>query len=170
MFHQGSPTLPSYRIPRYFLENTVGNLVDRALTFGALVQGGVIDRYPDLKLCLCHGGGYTCFGAARMDLGWNAQSIDFMDEYSAFEDAGQTIERPPSDYLDRFWYDCLTASEPTLRFLLDTVGSDRVVFGTDYPAPMSIRDPVNWVNGLESLNEDEKDAVLRRNPGAMLGI
>jgi hypothetical protein len=38
-------------IPRYFLENTVGNLVERTLTFGALVQGGVMDRFPNLKIC-----------------------------------------------------------------------------------------------------------------------
>jgi aminocarboxymuconate-semialdehyde decarboxylase len=168
-FHQSSPTVVDHRIDRYFLANTVGNLVDRALLYGTLVQGGIIDRFPGLKLILCHGGGYTAFATARMDLGWYSQELDYMEDYSAGEDATQYIERPPSEYMDRFYYDCLTGDEPSLRFLIDRVGIDQVVFGTDYPCPMEIRDAVNWINGLESLTADEKDAILRRNPSRLLG-
>ncbi len=94
--HQGS-TIVTQRIARYFLENTVGNLVERVLTFGALVQGGIIDRFPRLKVCLLHGGGYVAFGIARMDKGWEAVKLGYMAEYSAGEDARQSISRPPSD-------------------------------------------------------------------------
>ena len=59
---------------------------------------------------------------------------------------------PPSDYLGRFIYDSCTYSGPALRFLIDAVGIDRVVLGTDYPAPMVQHDPVDWVNGLEELS------------------
>jgi aminocarboxymuconate-semialdehyde decarboxylase len=168
-FHQGD-TIVSQRIPRYFLENTVGNLVERTLTYGALTQGGIIDRFPKLKLCLLHGGGYVAFGIARMDKGWEAARLDYMIEYSADEIATQTITKPPSHYLDCFYYDCATFSEQTLRFLIDIVGIDRVVFGTDYPCPMEIVDAVNWVNGLESLTENEKEAILSKNPAHMIGI
>ncbi|MGW8180652.1 MAG: amidohydrolase family protein, partial [bacterium] len=167
-FHQGD-TVVGHRITKYFLENTVGNLVERTLTFGALVQGGILDRYPKLKICLLHGGGYVAFGIARMDKGWEAARLEYMEEYSAGEDAGQLISKPPSSYLGSFYYDCATFSEPTLRFLIDTVGVDRVVFGTDYPCPMEIVDAVNWVNGLESLRESEKEAILAKNPAQMLG-
>jgi len=148
----------------------VGNLVERILTFGTLVHGGVMDRFPGLKVCLLHGGGYTAFGIARMDKGWEAASLDYMRAYSAGEDARQSITRPPSAYLGRFYYDCATFSEPTLRFLIDTVGIDRVVFGTDYPCPMQIIDPVNWVNGLAGLTAEEKQAILCANPRRMLGL
>ncbi len=168
-FHQGS-TIVAQRIPRYFLENTVGNLVERTLTFGALVQGGIIDRFPKLKICLLHGGGYVAFGVARMDKGWEAEKLDYMVEYSAGEDARQSIPQPPSHYVGSFYYDCATFSEPTLRFLIDTVGIDRVVFGTDYPCPMEMVDSVNWINSLGSLTCSEKQAILSVNPAKMLGI
>src|SRR6266487_1331059 len=64
--------------------------------------------------------------------------------------------RPPSAYLRSFYYDCCTYTGATLRFLIDMVGIDRVVFGTDYPAPMVIADAVKWINGLGALAPDEK--------------
>lgn len=167
-FHQGS-TIVAQRIPRYFLENTVGNLVERVLTFGALVQGGIIDRFPRLKVCLLHGGGYVAFGVARMDKGWEAAKLDYMVKYSS-ENACQSISKPPSQYVGSFYYDCATFSEPTLRFLIDTVGIDRVVFGTDYPCPMEMVDSVNWINSLGSLTRGEKQAILSVNPARMLNI
>jgi aminocarboxymuconate-semialdehyde decarboxylase len=167
-FHQGN-TIVAQRIPRYFLENTVGNLVERTLTFGALVHGGIIDRFPRLKVCLLHGGGYVAFAVARMDKGWEAAKLDYMVKYSS-EESRQFIPKPPSQYVGSFYYDCATFSEPTLRFLIDTVGIDRVVFGTDYPCPMEMIDSVNWINSLESLTSSEKRAILSVNPARMLGI
>jgi aminocarboxymuconate-semialdehyde decarboxylase len=165
LFHQYGPTLVSARTEDYFLPNSIGNLVDRAVVFGTLVHGGVMDRFPGLKLVLAHGGGYTAFGAARMDKAWEAAAIDYMPK-----DARRNISRPPSTYLGAFSYDCCTQSEATLRFLIDQVGIDQVVFGTDYPAPMIIDDAVNWVNGLASLTAEEKEAILWRNPARLLGL
>ena len=59
---------------RYHLPNTIGNLVDRAVTFATLVPGGVMDTHPDLKIVLGHGGGYTCYGIGRMDRGWQVRT------------------------------------------------------------------------------------------------
>ena len=138
-----------------------------AITFGTLVYGGVMDHYPDLKLCLGHAGGYTAFGVARMDKGWQAGAMENMPE---FEDARTFLERAPSEYLNRFWYDSCTYTESTLRYLLDVVGSDRVVLGTDYPAPMMEADPVPWINAMESLSQEEKEGILERNPARLLGL
>ena len=95
--HQGGPTVVSQRIDRYHLRNTIGNLVDRAITFAAFTFGGVMDKCPDLKVCLAYGGGYTCFGIGRMDRGWQVRS-----------EARVNIQKPPSTYLRKFYYDCLT--------------------------------------------------------------
>ena len=70
LFHQGGETLVSSRIRRYHLPNSIGNLADRAVTFASLVMGGVMDACPDLRVCLSHGGGYTCQGIGRIDRGW----------------------------------------------------------------------------------------------------
>ena len=80
------------------------------------------------------------------------------------------IQHPTSAYLNRFYYDCLTHSEEALRMLIDSVGIDRVVFGTDWPFDMAQDWPVSWVLGLESLTEFEKEAILYRNLETLLGI
>src|SRR3989442_15650293 len=65
-FHQGGETLVTPRTKRYHLPNSIGNLVDRAVTFATLVHGGVMDAFPELRIVLGHGGGDTCFGSGRM--------------------------------------------------------------------------------------------------------
>ena len=157
--HQARPTLVTQRTQRYHLPNTIGNLVDRAVTFASFVFGGVMDACPNLKICLAHGGGYTCFGIGRMDRGWQVRS-----------EARVHIDKPPSAYVSKFYYDCLTHSEAALRMLLDTVGADRVVLGTDWPADMRIDWPVAWVLGLKSLTQEEKELILWKNLERLLGL
>ncbi len=118
-----------------------------------------MDRYPELKVCLAHGGGYTCFGAGRLDRGWQVRS-----------EARINLETAPSHYLDRFYYDCLTHSEPALRYLIDTVGADRILLGSDWPFDMGIDSPVQWVNSLESLTQEEKELILGKNIENLLGM
>ena len=166
-FHQASSTVVEHRTLRYGIPNVIGNLTERAITFATLVYGGIMDRYPDLKLCLGHAGGYTAFGAARMDKGWRAGALENMPE---FDDSRSFLQNAPSEYLSRFYYDSCTYTEPTLRFLIDMVGIDQVVLGTDYPAPMFLDDPVNWINGLGSLTPAEKKAILEDNPARLLGV
>ena len=159
-FHQkGGSSLLTERAPRYHLRNTVGNPLDRALTFASLVFGGVMDACPELKVCLAHGGGYVCYGIGRMDRGWEVR-----------REAREHLAKPPSRYLRRFYYDCLTHSEPALRFLIDSVGADRVVFGTDWPADMMLDWPVTWILSMTSLTDEEKELILWRNLERLLDL
>ena len=158
-FHQGGDTVVTPRSARYHLPNSIGNLADRAVTFATLVSGGVMDEFPDLKICLGHGGGYTCFGIGRMDHGWQVRS-----------EARVYITQPPSAYLRRFYYDCIVYTEPALRFLIDSVGADRVVFGTDWPYDMALDWPVAWVLGMKGLSQEEKEAILWKNLERLLGL
>jgi aminocarboxymuconate-semialdehyde decarboxylase len=61
-------------------------------------------------------------------------------------------------------------TEEALRFLIDTVGVDRVVFGTDWPYDMALDWPVSWILGMKTLSQDEKDAILWKNLERLLGI
>ncbi len=159
LFHQGGDTIVDRRIQRYHLPNSVGNLADRTITFASLVMGGVMDACPDLRICLSHGGGFACYGAGRMDRGW--ERIPPGERLAA---------DPPSRYLSRFYYDCIVYTEQSLRFLIDSVGIERVVFGTDWPYDMAQDWPVSWLLSMESLTQDEKDAILWKNLENLLGI
>ena len=156
---QGGETVVTERSNQYHLPNTIGNMVDRAVTFASFVFGGVMDACPELKVCLAHGGGYTCFGIGRMDRGWQVRS-----------EARVHIDKPPSAYLRKFYYDCLTHSEPALRMLIDSVGSDQVVHCTDWPWDMRIDWPVSWVICLKSLSQEEKENILWKDLEGLLGL
>jgi len=171
-FHQGGTTCVTTRIDRYKLPNAVGNLTERTLLFATLVFGGVLDRFPDLNLLLAHGGGYVPYGVARMDKVAGALPGDFDGTMKPpfGPNDGFDHQLAPSEYLGRFYYDCCTYSGPVLRFLVDAVGIDRVVLGTDYPAPMFLFDAVNWVNGLSELSDEEKRAILVDNSNRLLDV
>jgi len=173
-FHQSGGTVVKSRIERFFLGNSVGNLTERTLTFGALVLGGVVDRYPGLKLLLAHAGGYTAFGASRMDkaAGVLEEGADATRGFVPpldHEGSSAPMHRAPSSYLSSFYYDCCTFSGATLRFLIDQVGIDKVVLGSDYPAPMVLGDAAHWVRGLDCLTETEMNAILADNPARLIG-
>ena len=151
LIHQFDPTVVTYRTRDYFLLNSIGNLVDRALSFATLIYGGVMDKYPGLKICLAHAGGYVPYALDRLDRGWEVWP----------EDRGQSKDKP-STYVDRFYYDTVTFTERNLRFMLDVLGSERVVFGTDWPAPMQVYDAVDHYQKVECLSESERDDLLWR--------
>ena len=174
-FHQGGETCVTYRIKRYKLGNSIGNLADRTITFASLVMGGVMDECTNLKPLLGHAGGYTAFGIARMDktagaLPPNRAEGGEMRPPFGRGEGEYNLQRPPSEYLNRFYYDCCTYDEEALRFLINRVGIDRVMLGTDYPAPMFLEDPVNWINSLSSLSDSEKQQILSGNAMSMLGL
>ncbi len=144
---------------RYSFGNSIGVPLEDTLVVAALIFGGVLDKCPDLRVCVAHGGGPACFGMGRMDHAWMVRS-----------EARINIQRPPSAYLDRMYYDTVTNSEAVLRFLIDTVGIDRVVLGSDWPFVGWAPSPSGWVQGLQSLTQEEKDKVLWQNLESLLGI
>jgi aminocarboxymuconate-semialdehyde decarboxylase len=158
LVHQYTGTTVEFRTEKYFLLNSIGNLVDRALTFALLVYGGVVDDFPNIRFCLAHAGGYVPYALDRMDKGWEMWP----------DSRGKTKDRP-STYVDRFYYDTVTFTERNLRFLIDTVGIDRMVFGTDWPAPMDVVEPVRWIESTGVLSDGEREAILRRNTAAIFG-
>jgi aminocarboxymuconate-semialdehyde decarboxylase len=156
LVHQFQPTIVTYRTEKYFLLNSIGNLVDRALTFALLVYGGVVDDFPNIRFCLAHAGGYVPYALDRMDKGWEMWP----------DSRGRTKDKP-STYVNRFYYDTVTFTERNLRFLIDTVGIDRMVFGTDWPAPMDVDEPVHWIESTLVLSDAEREAILRGNTAAL---
>ena len=147
------------RTERYGLANSLGVIVEDALVVAILIFGGILDRCPDLKAVVAHGGGPACFGMGRMDHGWQVRA-----------EARVNIQKPPSTYQRRLYYDTVVGSEAALRYLLDEVGSDRVVLGSDWPFVPWNPSPVAWVQGLTKLTAEEKEKILWRNLESLLGL
>src|SRR5262249_50140071 len=114
---------------------------------------------PNLKVCVAHGGGPACYAMGRLDRGWQGRP-----------EARAKIPRPPSSYQRQLYYDTVTGNEEALRFLLDQVGAEQVVLGSDWPFVPWHPSPVTWLNGLASVTPDEKDRILHRNLEALLGL
>ena len=147
------------RTLRYGLPNSVGVVLEDALVVATLICGGILDECPNLRVCIAHGGGGACFAMGRIDHGWQVRS-----------EARVNILRPPSAYQKQIYYDFLTSSEAGLRFLIDTVGADRVVIGSDWPFVGWDPSPGGWLEGLPSLSQEEKEKVSWRNLESLLGL
>jgi aminocarboxymuconate-semialdehyde decarboxylase len=138
--------------PRYYTSNGIGNPLETTTAAAALIFGGVLDRLPDLRVCLAHGGGYIAFAAGRLDHVRKARP----------EVAGSSA-LPPSDYLRRLRVDALTHSAQAVRYLVDVLGAERVLLGSDYPADMAPADPAGEVERNPVLTAEEKAAILDGN-------
>jgi len=147
------------RTTRYGLFNSLGVIVEDAIVVAVLIFGGVLDACPDLKVCIAHGGGPACFAMGRLDRGWQGTP-----------DANRVIKQAPSSYQQRLYYDTVVGSEKALRFLLDEVGADRVVLGSDWPFVPWHPSPVAWVQAMKTLTADEKDKILWRNLESLLKL
>src|SRR5262247_4922972 len=147
------------RINRYGLFNSLGVILDDAIAVAVLIVGGVLEACPNLKVCIAHGGGPACYAMGRIDRNWHATP-----------EANRSIPKPPSSYQRQLYYDTVVGSEKALRFLLDEVGSDRVVLGSDWPFVPWHPSPVAWVQGLKSLSSDEKEKILWKNLESLLGL
>jgi aminocarboxymuconate-semialdehyde decarboxylase len=146
------------RAGRYGLPNSLGVIVEDAILVTVLIAGGVLDACPALKVCVAHGGGPACYAMGRLDRAWRGRRD------------GQTIPEAPSTYQRRLYYDTVVGSEKALRFLLDEVGADRVVLGSDWPFVPWHPSPVTWLQGLKSVSQEEKDLILSRNLETLLKL
>lgn len=125
----------AYRMRDFDLPKMVGYPMEVALAVSRLLFGGVLERHR-LVLCVANGGGCLPALRGRLDAGW-----------SRF-DAARTTSRPPSELLDRLYYDTATFSAAALRQLVAEVGADHVLLGSDAPLEPFDADPVQTLNEL----------------------
>ena len=147
------------RMDDHYFRNTIGHPVESALAVGHLIFDGYLERYPGLKICVAHGGGYIPAYAGRFD-----------HPHALRDDCRQVISKPPSEYLKKFYFDSVVFTEHQLRYLIETWGADHIVMGTDYPYDMAEVDPVGHVDQVKGLSEADKALVMGKNAAHLLGI
>ncbi|RPE37840.1 aminocarboxymuconate-semialdehyde decarboxylase [Streptomyces sp. Ag109_O5-1] len=138
------------RLASNYLGNTVGQPTETTVALSHLIFTGVLDRFPRLKLVAAHGGGYLPTYIGRSDHAWEVRP-----------DA-RGCAAPPSSYLRRMWFDALVYTPRALRHLVEEVGADRVVLGTDHPFDMGVTDPVARLDAA-GLDPAARDAIAGGN-------
>jgi aminocarboxymuconate-semialdehyde decarboxylase len=146
------------RLAAYYLGNLLGNPFDTAVAASRLIFGGVLDRFPRLAVCLPHAGGALPYLIGRLDRGQNVRR-----ELAH-------ARRPPSAYLRRFTYDTISFSAAALRYLIDLVGADRVMIGSDYCFDMGYERPVEVVTRLARLSRADQGKILGGNAATQLKL
>jgi aminocarboxymuconate-semialdehyde decarboxylase len=150
----------------YGLRLVCGNPADTTLSLGFMLYSGVFDRFPNLKLCTCHGGGFLPYHLSRFD-----------QEFATGKQAGRPKDRPqpvgcscaPSAYLKNLYFDTLVYDVETLDFLRKKVGAAHLLLGTDFPYKLGDWMSVDKVRALPCL-ETEKLAILEGNARKLLKI
>jgi aminocarboxymuconate-semialdehyde decarboxylase len=146
------------RFGRHYLHNLVGYPFETTLAAASLVLGGTLDRFPGLAVVLVHGGGFLPYHIGRFDRAHETRPEARVD------DAGL-----PSRYLRRFLYDTLVQRPDALRYLVQLVGHDRVLLGSDHPFWLGDPDPLRVVRdaGLDSVTEA---AIFGENAGRIFNL
>jgi aminocarboxymuconate-semialdehyde decarboxylase len=155
------PTARGFKEPvfgDYYLHNLVGNPIETTMTAAHVVLAGVMERHPGLKVLLAHGGGAIVTLRGRLRHG-----------HEAIAAAGAALSEPADVSIRRFLFDTVTHDPALLRDLIDAVGADRVLLGSDYPFDMGDPHPVETVRRA-ALWEDDEAAVLSDNAQRLLAI
>ena len=154
--HPWGCSLGSRLAPAY-LGNIVGQPAETTVALHHLVFGGVLDRFPGLKICAAHGGGYFPHYLSRADHAY------------AVRPESRTMARPPSTYLDTLYFDSLVYTDDALSRLLSVTGRGHVLLGTDYPFDMGVDDPVDRIESL-GLPPADRDAIVGGTAARLLGL
>ncbi len=138
-------------LDEYYLQNLVGNPMETTLAAAHMVLAGVMERHPELRVLLAHGGGAIVALRGRLRRGHEAVG-------AARRDLGES----PAASIGRFLFDTVTHDPDVLRSLVETVGADRVLLGSDYPFAMADPDPLATVRAA-GLSDGEQAAILGGN-------
>jgi aminocarboxymuconate-semialdehyde decarboxylase len=138
----------------YALWNSVGQCFEETMAIASLIYEGVLERFPSLKICISHGGGYMPHNMGRINRNWLEKPATRLN-----------MRKPPVDYLRMLWFDSCVYDRDVLRNVVAKVGSDRVVLGSDYP--VGDMKPVKTIEEA-GLNDAVCAAILFENAERLL--
>jgi aminocarboxymuconate-semialdehyde decarboxylase len=145
-------------MPKYWMPWLVGMPAEQSRAACALIFGGVLEQFPRLKIMLAHGGGSFPFTIGRIEHGFNMRP----------DLVATDNPRNPREYFSQLFFDSCVHDNQALRFLIDTVGIDRVMLGTDYPFPLGEQEPGSGINALQ-LSHAEQEQLFHASALSWLG-
>ncbi len=148
------------RMQGYMLPWLVGMPAETQLSITRLILSGAFERLlRDLRIVFAHGGGSFPYLLGRIENGWRHHPRVSPD-----------CPHPPSHYLDRFHVDCAVFSDAALALVVDVMGPDRVLYGSDYPFPLAEQEMTLGVRNHPDLSPETKAAILSSNTEAFFDI
>jgi aminocarboxymuconate-semialdehyde decarboxylase len=156
---QSTPDLAPRLKGNGWLANTIGNPLDTTIALSHLIFEGTLDRFPGLKICSAHGGGYLPSYAPRSD---NCLRV------APDMDTGVKLKKKPTEYLRDMYYDTLVFTSEALRHLAAEVGSNRLVIGTDHPIPWQSKS-VDHILKTPGFTDKERRMMLGETAAKLLG-
>jgi aminocarboxymuconate-semialdehyde decarboxylase len=148
---------PDPRLAPFMMWNSLGQSIEETFAIASLFYEGILDAYPALRICISHGGGYMPYCTGRIERNWAEKPA-----------TRKNMSKPPSDYLRMLHYDTCVYDPRALNILVDTVGAERVLLGSDYP--VGDPDPVAFIAKAEFLTATQKSAILTGNAARLYGI
>lgn len=140
---------PDPRLERYYLGNLLGNPYETSLAAACLIFSGMLSRHGNVRFCLAHAGGAAPYLIGRWQRGYDTDRPGI-----------SPLSVEPREALRKLWFDSVAHSDAALALLVEEVGADRVLLGSDYPFPMREDAPLA---ALEGLPEDLRENISRRN-------
>jgi aminocarboxymuconate-semialdehyde decarboxylase len=145
--------VPERRTSSYYLINLVGMPVETAISMANMLFSGVFDEFPDLRVCFMHGGGAGPYLFGRWNTGWRLRSEVRADS-----------SRLPTEYLTNIYCDTLTHSAAALSHLVEVIGAENVVVGTDLPFDVEDPDPLRHLAAAPRLTDSDRETIKTVSP------
>jgi aminocarboxymuconate-semialdehyde decarboxylase len=142
---------------QYGMWNSIGQSIEEVKVMTSMVYGGVVEKYPDIKIVMAHGGGYFPHNMGRLDRNVTNRP-----------DSMKNISKKPSAYLRAFYYDTCLYNDDILAALIKAVGADRIVMGSDYPVGEA--DPIGFIERCPGITKAEVDMIVGGTAAKILGL
>jgi aminocarboxymuconate-semialdehyde decarboxylase len=141
------------------LANVIGNPLETTIALSHLIFEGTLDKFPGVKICGAHAGGYLPSYAARSD-----RMCENRPELCKVP-----LKKKPSEYLRQLYFDSMVFTPEGLRHLAAEVGAGQIVMGTDYPFPWTTTS-VDHILGTPGLSDADRAAMLGETAARLLNI
>jgi aminocarboxymuconate-semialdehyde decarboxylase len=144
------------RFAKWYLWNSIGQAFEEAMAIASLMYEGILDAFPQLKICISHGGGYMPYYMGRIARNYVEKPATRVN-----------TKKSPAEYLRMLYFDSCVYEPEVLEALVRRVGADRVVLGSDYP--VGEPKPVEFVESC-ALTAAEKEKIIAVNAAHLLGV
>jgi aminocarboxymuconate-semialdehyde decarboxylase len=138
------------RLDCYYLTNLIGNPLETTIMVANLIFSGALDELDGLKMLLAHGGGFAPYQIGR-----------FVHGHRVRPETRARTASSAKDLLKRFYFDTITHDPQALRYLVDLVGAERIVVGSDAPFDMGDERPAATLAAVPSLTAQEREQISR---------